>query len=178
MKKHNGMRPLDIVILLKITVKGESNWLNKDLANELGISASEVSESLNRSWLAGFLDETKKKLFRNALLEFLCHGLKYVFPQKPGELVKGMPTAHSASIANSTFPSDELYVWPYPQGTVRGQAIEPLYPSVPKAAEQDSSLYDLLAICDMLRVGRAREAKFAAEKLTQLIKNETGNQTM
>jgi hypothetical protein len=169
MRKHNGMRPLDIVILLKIAAKGNSNWLNKNLSNELSISASEVSESLNRSWLAGFLDETKKKLFRHALLEFLCHGLKYVFPQKPGELVKGMPTAHSAPIASPTFNSDEPYVWPYTQGTVRGQAIEPLYPTVPKAAEQDPYLYDLLALCDMLRVGRAREAKFAAEKLTQLV---------
>jgi predicted transcriptional regulator len=170
MKKHKGMRPLDIVILLKILTKEKGEWLNKDLAHELGISASEVSESLNRSWLAGFLDETKKKLFRNALLEFLCHGLKYVFPQKPGELVKGIPTAHSAPIASSTFHSDEPYVWPYSQGTVRGQAVEPLYPSVPKATEQDPYLYDLLALCDMLRVGRAREAKFAAEKLTQLVK--------
>jgi hypothetical protein len=170
MKKHNGMRPLDIVILLKIIAKGDSSWFNKDLANELGISASEVSESLNRSWLAGFLDETKKKLFRNALLEFLCHGLKYVFPQKPGELVKGMPTAHSAPIASSTFTSDEPYVWPYPQGIVRGQAIEPLYPTVPTAAEQDTYLYELLALCDMLRVGRAREVKFATEKLSELVK--------
>ena len=96
------MRPLDIVILLKIATKEKGEWLNKDLAHELGISASEVSESLNRSWLAGFLDETKKKLFRNALLEFLCHGLKYVFPQKPGELAQGMPTAHSAPIASHT----------------------------------------------------------------------------
>jgi hypothetical protein len=136
----------------------------------LGISGSEVSESLNRSWLAGFLDETKKKLFRNALLEFLCYGLKYVFPQKPGELVKGIPTAHSAPIASSTLHSDGPYVWPYPQGTVRGQAIEPLYPSVPKAAEQDSFLYHLLTLSDMFRVGRAREGKFAAKKITELVK--------
>ncbi|MGV3505519.1 MAG: hypothetical protein ACO1O1_17580 [Adhaeribacter sp.] len=170
MKKHNGMRPLDIVILLKIVTKRNSNWLNKDLAKELGISASEVSESLNRSWIAGFLDGTKKKLFRNALLEFLCHGLKYVFPQKPGELVKGIPTAHSAPIANSTFASDEPYVWPHPQGMVRGQAIEPLYLSVPKAVERDPALYDLLALCDMLRAGRTREVMFAAERLTQLVK--------
>lgn len=158
------------MILLKIATKGKGEWLNKNLAKELGISASEVSESLNRSWLAGFLDETKKKLFGNALLEFLCHGLKYVFPQRPGELVKGLLTAHSAAIASRTFHSDELYVLPYPQGTARGQAIEPLYHTVPNSAEQDPFLYDLLALCDMLRVGRAREVKFAAEKLTQLIK--------
>jgi hypothetical protein len=57
-----------------------------------------------------------------------------------------------------------------PRGTVRGHAIEPLYPTVPKATERDHFLYDLLALCDMLRVGSAREAKFAAEKLTELVK--------
>ncbi len=30
MKKHNGMRPHDIVILLKIAAKGDAPWLMKD----------------------------------------------------------------------------------------------------------------------------------------------------
>ena len=49
MKKHNGMRPHDIVILLKIAAKGKTQWFMKDLSYELSISASEISESLNRS---------------------------------------------------------------------------------------------------------------------------------
>ena len=44
MKKHSGMRPQDVVILLKITAKGNNPWLMKDLSSELEISASEVSE--------------------------------------------------------------------------------------------------------------------------------------
>lgn len=167
------MRPLDIIVLLKIAAKGNSTWLNKDLAQELFISASEVTESLNRSLLAGFLNQDKKKLFKNALLEFLQHGLKYVFPQRPGGLTRGIPTAHSAPVAVQAFVSEEPFVWPNASGTVRGQAIEPLYPSVTKAIAQDNQLYDLLALCDMLRVGRAREEKFAAQKLIQLIKGPT-----
>jgi len=167
------MRPLDILVLLKIAAKGDSAWLNKDLAQELFISASEVTESLNRSLLAGFLNQDKKKLFKNALLEFLQHGLKYVFPQRPAGLTKGIPTAHSAPVAVQAFVSEDPFVWPDASGTVRGQAIEPLYPSVTKAIAQDNQLYDLLALCDMLRVGRVREEKFAAQKLTQLIKGTT-----
>lgn len=167
------MRPLDILVLLKIVTKGNSNWLNKDLAQELFISASEVSESLNRSLLAGFLEADKKKIFKNALLEFLQHGLKYVFPQRPAGLTRGIPTAHSAPVAAQTFISEEYFVWPDASGQVRGQAIEPLYPSVTKAIAQDTQLYDLLALCDMLRVGRVREEKFAAQKITQLIKGIT-----
>ena len=47
MKKHSGMRPHDIVVLLKIAAKEDQSWLMKDLSIELGISASEISESLN-----------------------------------------------------------------------------------------------------------------------------------
>ena len=55
MKKHNGMRPQDIVILLKMITIRKSTWLFKDLAEELKISPSEISESLNRSQIAGFI---------------------------------------------------------------------------------------------------------------------------
>jgi hypothetical protein len=53
MKKHSGMRPHDIVILLKIAAKDDRDWYMKDLAYELGISASEISESIHRSVIAG-----------------------------------------------------------------------------------------------------------------------------
>ena len=48
MKKHNGMRPQDIVVLLKIISIRDDNWRNIDIANAIGISPSEVSEALNR----------------------------------------------------------------------------------------------------------------------------------
>ena len=168
MKKHNGMRPHDIVILLKIVAKGSAPWQNKDLAAELMISPSEISESLNRSMLAGLIDGTRKKVLKGALLEFLNHGLRYVFPQQPGALVRGLPTAHSAPVAKDSFISEAPYVWPYAQGEIMGQAIESLYPTVPEAARQDSRFYDLVALCDILRVGNTREIKFAGDKLKQL----------
>jgi predicted transcriptional regulator len=95
-KRHNGMRPLDIVVLLKIIALEQTDWLKKDLAEWLQISASEVSESLNRSEIAGLVDGTHRSVMRRSLLEFLQFGLRYVFPQQPGALVVGMPTAHSA----------------------------------------------------------------------------------
>ena len=48
---------------------------------------------------------------------------------------------------------------------MRGLAFAPLYPSVPAAALQDSRLYELLALVDAIRDGRARERKFAAKEL-------------
>lgn len=165
MKKHSGMRPHDIVILLKIAAKQAHPWLMKDLAAELGISASEVSESINRSVQAGLLAADKKRLMGASLLEFLQFGLRYVFPQHPGPIVRGVPTAHSAPPLVNLIMSDEKYVWPSGKGSARGQAIEPLYESVVKAVDNDSGLYELLALADALRVGRARERQLAVEEL-------------
>ena len=169
MKNHSGMRPQDIVILLKIAAKGKQKWYMKDLSIELGISASEISESINRSVIAGLIASNKKRLMKLALLDFLEHGLRYVYPQRPGALVRGLPTAHSAPPLNASIVSNEPYVWPYAQGTVRGQAIEPLYPRVAEACLKDPVFYEYIALCDALRVGRAREKNLAIEILKQRI---------
>ena len=104
MKKMNGMRPQDIVILLKIAAKGSDAWLMKDLANELFISASEVTEALNSNVYAGLLSADKRQIMKSATLDFLKYGLKYVFPQKVGTLVRGIPTAHSALPLSNLMP--------------------------------------------------------------------------
>lgn len=165
MKKHSGMRPHDIVILLKIAAKGSQKWFMKDLSYELNISASEISESINRSVIAGLIAPNKKKLMKLALMDFLEHGLRYVYPQQPGAMVRGIPTAHSAAPLNNKIVSNEHYVWPYGKGTIRGQAIEPLYPTVVEAVQKDKELHELLALVDALRVGRAREKELAILEL-------------
>lgn len=171
MRKHNGMRPQDIVILLKIISKQNLLWKNKDLASELFISASEISESLNRSSLAGLIDSQKKRIvFRQSLYEFIEHGLHYVFPAHPGTMVNGIYTAHSHDFMRAKFPSDILpYVWPDSKGKVRGLSIDPLYKEQTKAALLDDSLYLMLALIDVIRVGRVREIKLATAELKKQI---------
>ena len=169
MKKHNGMRPQDIVILLKIAAKAGKDWYMKDLSIELGISASEVSESLNRSAMAGLISQNKKQLMKQALLEFLERGLKYVYPVQPGAVVRGMPTAHSAAPLAEEIMSEDLYVWPWAKGNLHGQSIEPLHQSVPEACQKDERLYHMLALVDALRVGRKREQQIAGKHLREMI---------
>src|ERR1700742_675517 len=127
MRKHNGMRPQDVAVLLKIIASGHANWQNKDLSAALSLSASEISESLNRSQIAGLIDGKKKKVSRQSLMEFLEHGLRYVFPAVPGSLTRGNTIAHAHLFMSNLFPSQEPYVWPNAKGKVRGVAIEPLY---------------------------------------------------
>jgi len=111
MKQHKGMRPHDIAILLKIAV-AEGTWMSKHLSEALKISQSEISYSLNRSAMAGLIDHTKRKVMRNALLEFLKYGLSYVFPPERGAIVKGVPTAFSAPAISSHIVGSEMVVWP------------------------------------------------------------------
>jgi len=159
------MRPHDIVILLKIAAKGTEPWLMKDLSMELGISASEVSESLHRSVIAGLIAQDKTRLMKLSILDFLEHGLRYVYPQQPGALVRGLPTAHAAPPLNDEIERAEPYVWPYGEGTVRGESIEPLHPKVPEACLKDPVFYEYMALCDALRVGKARERNMAVQEL-------------
>lgn len=163
------MRPQDIVILLKIATLKDHHWLMKDIAYGLFISASEVSESINRSMVAGLIASDKKTLMKEALLEFLQYGIKYIYPQRPGAISRGIATAFSAAPLSKVINSSEPVVWPYIKGDIRGQAIEPLHPSVPKACLHDPGLYELLALTDALRIGKAREQEYAIKELRKRI---------
>lgn len=169
MKSHNGMRPQDVVILLKILTTAQPDWQYRDLASSLNISISEISESLSRSHLAGLVDVSRKKIFRQSLMEFIQYGLHYVFPQVPGTMVTGIGTAHSHPFYKNKFISDVNFVWPDHDGDMRGLAIQPLYKSVTKAAKKDEVLYKLLASIDIIRVGKTRELKVAIEELKKII---------
>ena len=171
MKKHSGMRPQDILVLLKIAALEGDNWYYKDIAHELGISGSEVSESVNRSKFAKLIDKSGRKLKALALMDFLVYGLKYVFPAKPGELTRGMPTAHSAPPLCERIRSEQSYVWPIPDGAILGFAIEPLYETVTFAANRDPRFYELMSLVESIRVGKARESGIAIEELRMRIED-------
>jgi len=114
-----------------------------------------------------------KKPRRAAVEEFLCHGLKYVFPPRRGGLTRGMPTSYAAPPLDSqlVLSTEHPPVWPYARGTVRGYAFFPLHQSVPQAAEQDLILYELLALVDAIRGGRAREASLAVQEIKDRLRS-------
>jgi len=162
-------KSLDIVVLLKLLLDGKKRPYAQ-LSQELGISASEIHAAVRRGIEAGLIDPESRLPLRKPLEEYLLHGVRYAFPAKPGPVSRGMPTAHAAPPLSEKISSDDLPpVWPDPLGTVRGVAVEPLYSSVVKATKADSLLYELLALVDALRIGRARERNLAAEELKQRI---------
>jgi DNA-binding Lrp family transcriptional regulator len=166
-EENNMLKPQDIVVLLKLHTLRSSEWTYNKLADSLGISASEVHAALKRCQVSGLYDSYLKKIRNAAVLEFLIHGIKYVFPAQPGAIGRGMPTAHSSEPLKDLVVSDpsNTYVWASPNGNVRGQTINPLYKSVPEAAKNDSELYQMLSLVDAIRAGRAREQQIACQEL-------------
>jgi DNA-binding Lrp family transcriptional regulator len=138
------------------------------LAESLGMSASETHAAIRRLQEARLLDPDTKALRRDLFMNFLIHGVPYAFPAHPAEITRGMPTAWAAPVLKSKLAVNDNTppVWPDPEGNTRGAAVTPLYSSVPFAAATDSKLYDLLALVDCLRIGRARERAEAIKELT------------
>jgi DNA-binding Lrp family transcriptional regulator len=165
------LKPQDIVVALKLCLFGSRRPPFSHIAVELGMSPSEVHASIKRLQASRLVHgpELKESANLPALEEFLVHGLKYVFPAERGELTRGIPTSYAAEPLKSLIVpgSDPPPVWPFPEGTVRGMAFEPLYKTVPIAALRDSRLYESLSLVDALREGRSRERKLAEEELTK-----------
>ncbi len=173
MKEHKGMRPQDIVVLLKLVIDAEQGTRIRDLSSRLYISASEISESLHRSTIAGLIEPVTRVVNRDALLNFLEHGLPYVFPSQIGAVTQGIYTAHSESSLYLSFSSAEKLVWPDPQGKERGSSILPLYPTVVKAVSRDRLLYKMLALCDIIRIGDNTDKLKAVWQLKEIFQNKS-----
>ncbi|WP_306469178.1 MULTISPECIES: hypothetical protein [unclassified Bradyrhizobium] len=123
----------------------------RSLESALGISKTEVNASINRSLSSGLAVKDREsghaKPNRRNLHNFVVHGLKFVFPAKPGAMTRGIPTAFAAApLKNLISAGEYIYVWPYAKGKDMGQAVEPLYKSVPQAIQKDDRLYEYLAL--------------------------------
>jgi hypothetical protein len=161
------LKPQDIVILLKLVTFGDRTWSYNVLANELFMSPSEVHGGIRRALAARLFDGVRNVPLVKALEEFLVHGVKYAFPPDRGSLTRGLPTSYAAPPLKGKIvqPDEPPPVWPDPEGNERGYEFSPLYKSVPRAAARDSALYELLALVDAIRDGRARERELAVREL-------------
>jgi DNA-binding Lrp family transcriptional regulator len=156
----------DLLVALKMVSSGRKPYA--EMAKELGMSVGEVFAATKRAADAGLIDPKSKKCRASALKEFLIHGVKYAFPVHRGSIVRGIPTSWAAAPLREQLhldPKDPVPVWRDPHGTSRGYQIEPLFKSAPYAAQRDPDLYELLALVDALREGKARERALASEAL-------------
>lgn len=186
----NEMKSQDIVVLLKLVslqeqedeaapgelqrgFQGEAPYSVRSLESLLGISKTEVNASIKRSLSSGLAIKDREaghaKPHRRNLHNFIVHGLKFVFPAKPGAMTRGVPTAFAAPMLKSLLVSagEYIYVWPSAEGHDIGQSVQPLFKTVPDAARKDDRLYEYLALVDAIRLGNQREAGLAGERLSE-----------
>jgi hypothetical protein len=164
-----SLKSQDIVIILKLVTLGERRWSYPSLADDLSLSPSGVHAGVKRAVESKLLEPKRKRPRIKSVEEFLVHGIKYVFPPRRGSLTRGMPTSYAAPPLKSEIVQSSEYppVWPYAQGKIRGYEFSPLYETVPMAAEKDFRLYEILALVDAIRGGRARETSIAIEALKE-----------
>lgn len=168
------LKPQDLLVLLKVVAHPGQRWTYAGLGLALSMSPSEVHGSVKRSVVAGLAVVRERGTWspvRPALLEFVLHGVRYVWPALPGPVKRGVPTGVGAEPLASKIniaPGDAP-VWAHPAGSAKGPTLSPLYRTAPQAALTDPALHRLLALVDAMRAGRARERALAADMLSALI---------
>jgi len=170
----------DIVVLMKLAENGPPSSYAA-LGADLCMSPSEVHAGVARLAQAGLVDAETRRVKVASALEFLKHGLKYVFPLiRKGGMCRGIPTAHAAPCAEGVFTGDgePLPVWPASDGGKRGLGVVPLHRGVPNAVRKDERLYELLALTDMLRGGRTRERQWAEQQIEKFLKTAASESTL
>jgi len=158
-----------VVVLLRLSLEKDGIPGYAALAAELGMTASEVHAAVKRAVAAQLArkENSKPIVILTTLRSFLLHGARYAFPATQGSLSRGVPTGYAAPPLKELIlaGNDPVPVWPSKDGTARGIALYPLYPSVPQAAARNPELYELLALFDGVRAGSARERALASELL-------------
>lgn len=147
----------------------------RNLSAMLGVSKTEVHNSINRSLSVGlaYYDRKTKylKAHKKTLLNLIFYAIKYVFPATVSSMTRGIPTSFSSPALQKHVETagDLIYVWPDPRGKKMGQSVTPLFSSVPFAVRRDRLLYEYLALIDAIRLGNAREVNLAKLQLEKIL---------
>jgi hypothetical protein len=169
------LKPQDLLVLLKVAAHPPQRWTYAALGDALAMSASEAHASVKRAVASGLAVAPGRGEWspvRPSLLEFVLHGVRYVWPAAPGPVKRGVPTAFGTEPLASqlTAAPGEAPVWAHPSGAAKGPTLSPLYRTAPQAALADPALHRLLALLDALRTGRARERTLAAKLMEAELK--------
>lgn len=93
------LKPQDLLVLLKVAAHPPQRWTYAALGEALSLSASETHASVKRSVACGLAVAPHRGEWspvRPNLLEFIEHGVRYIWPATPGPIKRGVPTAFGA----------------------------------------------------------------------------------
>ena len=178
------LKPQDLYLTLYL-LRLHATTTYARISKQVGLSISEAHAAHQRARTAQLLrivpeqevaarrrqgrPTAELRVNRNALLELVLHGARYVFVPDRGPVTRGTPTLSAASpLAERFAETDRPSVWPDPRGEARGESFSPLYRAAPAAARRDPHFYETLVLVDAIRGGNARERKIAGELFTKL----------
>ncbi|MES9854000.1 MAG: hypothetical protein ABW170_19475 [Candidatus Thiodiazotropha sp. L084R] len=169
------LKPQDSLLVLKYwSLKrsgGEASV--RGISEAIGISASEVSKGAKRLMAAHLVVERSGSVFAEtgSLVEWLCYGVRYAYPQESIGYGRGMATSWNCPLLDSDMtPPVPPIVWPASGGESEGALIKPIHDSVPLAASRDNNLYPALSLLEAIRGAKPRELAIARDLLAKLIK--------
>jgi hypothetical protein len=171
------LKPQDTLLVLKywsLKRAGQDSSV-RGISEAVGISASEVSKGTKRLISSRLVVERSGGIFAEtgALLEWLCFGVRYAYPQESVGYGRGMATSWNCPVLQSEIsPPSPPLVWPVPGGEIEGALIKPIHNSVPLAASRDELLYRALSLLEAIRGGKPRELAIARDLLAKLIKGK------
>lgn len=171
--EENAPEHPDEVDLAALPVGSPSLYTARALELQTGISKTQINRSLKHCMDIGLAREDRKlgvpRANTRVLLEFIVHGLKYVFPARAGELTRGIGTSFAAPVLAGRLLSagEHLLVWPDAYGNTKGLKVEPLFKTATYAAKRDPEMYALMALIDAIRLGQPRESNLATSLLKE-----------
>ena len=118
MRQFNGIKPQDILIMLKLVIAPRQS--QKELATSLFISQAEISHGIKRLKQAQLINSAGQ-VVAESCVEFVVHGLKYMCPAELGPLSSGIPTAFAhPDFKYVRYSESSIYIWPWVPGKKKG----------------------------------------------------------
>jgi len=170
MPRPENLRAQDVVVACKLHSLSASrrDWTYLSLASEVGLSAGEAHNAVDRCRCSGLLLPSRE-ISGTALRDLLVTAVPRIFYATRGSVARGVPTATHAFPLKGRFDGrGTLLVWPSEDGITRlGESLLPIYPSVPAAARRDPVVHELLALADVMRIGSDLEKVTATRLLDE-----------
>lgn len=159
----------DVIVLLKLATLNSIEIENEVLANELGHTLEEITQSVQRLFEFGLIDQ-HLKVRSQEFRYFILYSVSYLFPARPGPKTTGrMSGAKTDHFFVKGIPETSIFVWPDPYGQDQGWAINPLSPHCSFAALNDTKLKNLLAVVETLRVAGSEARLWAEAELSEIL---------
>jgi hypothetical protein len=179
MLKAPALKAQDVLVMCQLFAWGNKPWTYASLAEAVDLSVSEAHDAVKRCRAAQLLVTVRdgEIVSKKHFCDLLVFAAPRIFFAVRGNIALGWPTAYYLPALKGEFeglrPEDHKaalpIVWPDIEGTVRGESLLPIYPSVPLAVRKDAALYEVLALVDVIRLGDARCRRKAVELLEKKI---------